>query len=82
MKACAWPWQAALLEKRGLAFEVFCGGAVYNEEWVLTAASCLMGRDMERIEVRMLNKSSKGSLAIPPLYIVNLAGRWRWGSGS
>ena len=28
---CAWPWQAALLEKRGLSFELFCGGAIYNQ---------------------------------------------------
>ena len=49
---CAWPWQAALLEKNGLSFELFCGGVVYNQDWVITTAGCLAGRDQSNIEVR------------------------------
>lgn len=33
------PWQVALVKKS--TGNLFCGGTLLNEEWVLTAASCL-----------------------------------------
>ena len=50
---CAWPWQAALLEKKGLSFELFCGGAIYNQDWIITTAGCVAGKDQASIEVEV-----------------------------
>ena len=58
-QACFWPWQAALLEKKGLAFEVFCGGVIYNEEWIITTAACVDGKDLEAFEV-IYKKKKRG----------------------
>ena len=50
---CSWPWQAALLEKKGLSLELFCGGVIYNEEWIITTASCVSDKQMEVLEVEV-----------------------------
>ena len=52
-EGCAWPWQAALLEKKGLSFELFCGGTIYNDEWIITTATCVKDKSKEVIEVEV-----------------------------
>ncbi|XP_023211840.1 limulus clotting factor C-like [Centruroides sculpturatus] len=34
-----WPWHVAITDRR---FFIFCGGSLISEEWVLTAAHCLV----------------------------------------
>lgn len=40
-EAHSWPWSVALLRFNGY----FCGGSLIDEEWVLTAAHCVYGRE-------------------------------------
>ena len=46
-------FQAALLEKKGLNFQLFCSGAVYNQDWIITTAGCLQGKEQGNIEVEV-----------------------------
>ena len=39
--AHSWPWSVALLRFDSY----FCGGSLIDEEWVLTAAHCVYGRE-------------------------------------
>ena len=50
-EACTWPWQAALLEKNGLNIDFFCGGVIYNDEWIISTASCVQGKDINTLQV-------------------------------
>ena len=36
-----WPWQASLQSRYNFHF---CGAAVISDEWVVTAAHCLVGK--------------------------------------
>ena len=54
-EGCAWPWQAALLEKQGLSINLYCGGVIYNEEWIITTSSCVNNKDISLLQVLYLN---------------------------
>ncbi|KRQ04933.1 hypothetical protein AOQ71_29210 [Bradyrhizobium manausense] len=52
-KSGAYPWQVTLLVK-GISDARqahFCGGTIYNERWIVTAAHCLDGLDSSQLEV-------------------------------
>ena len=53
-EGCAWPWQAALLEKQGLSINLYCGGVIYNEEWIITTSSCVNNKDISLLQVLKL----------------------------
>src|SRR6056297_3487388 len=42
------PWQVALVDRDGQ----FCGGSLVSEQIVLTAAHCVVGLDVDDIQVR------------------------------
>ena len=45
----AWPWHVGILQK-GLA-QVFCGGALINKQWLVTAAHCVLFRTASSLQV-------------------------------
>jgi trypsin len=49
----AYPWQASLvvsnISDAGRAH--FCGGSIYNEKWIVTAAHCMTGLDPSQFQV-------------------------------
>jgi secreted trypsin-like serine protease len=52
-KSGAYPWQVTLLVK-GIADARqahFCGGTIYNDRWIVTAAHCLDSLDTSQVEV-------------------------------
>ena len=51
-----WPWQAMILRKNGFLWHdsQFCGGSLLNNEWVVTAAHCVKGRDRSDIKIRFV----------------------------
>lgn len=54
-----YPWTAQLITNGFL----FCGGALINDRYVLTAAHCVLGQKASSLSVRLLqlNRSSKNS---------------------
>ena len=46
-----YPFMAGLVSKGQPASQVFCGASVINEEWILTAAHCLVGTNASQLEV-------------------------------
>lgn len=54
----AWPWMAALVHAGMDSYNgQFCGGALIDEEWIVTAAHCTEGSEPDDIEV-VLNTSN------------------------
>ena len=47
----SWPWQAMLTTTGG---SQFCGGFLIDNQWVLTAASCVDGESSSHIVVRFV----------------------------
>ena len=45
----AWPWQVGLIQKD--ASQIYCGGALINREWVVTAAHCVLFRTAASLRV-------------------------------
>ncbi|XP_036944128.1 prostasin-like [Acanthopagrus latus] len=58
----AWPWQVSLQ----VSDQHLCGGSLINDQWVLTAAQCLVGRATSRYKVILgrnaLNSTSPNEL--------------------
>ncbi|XP_053686659.1 chymotrypsinogen A-like [Sabethes cyaneus] len=54
-----WPWHAAIFRRKGSSTNYVCGGSVISEEYILTAAHCVMNADngfqlaVNRIFVRL-----------------------------
>ncbi|VDP07367.1 unnamed protein product [Soboliphyme baturini] len=57
----SWPWQAALHWKVGFFVEPFCGGSLIADQWVLTAAHCVVGRTNPRLYHVRLGQFKIGS---------------------
>jgi secreted trypsin-like serine protease len=61
----AYPWQASLVVSNisDAASAHFCGGTIYNERWIITAAHCMTGLGPSQFQVivgtYVLNKDVK-----------------------
>uniref|UniRef100_A0A7M5X8Q4 Peptidase S1 domain-containing protein n=2 Tax=Clytia hemisphaerica TaxID=252671 RepID=A0A7M5X8Q4_9CNID len=54
-KAHSWPWQIGL-HRSG---EFMCGGSLINQQWVVTAAHCVFGREAFRFQVKLGDHNRK-----------------------
>ncbi|XP_059366132.1 tryptase beta-2-like [Carassius carassius] len=54
----AWPWMVSLHNTTDQ--EHFCGGSHINSEWVLTAAHCVFGEDMNTLLVYLGKRTQQG----------------------
>jgi len=56
------PWQVALIDPRGGSnFEgQFCGGSIYSQYWIITAAHCLTGKSTSNIRI-LAGRATLGS---------------------
>ena len=71
-----YPYQVALGEERWLdapTFRPFCGGSVINDRWIVTAAHCLQGKDMNSfvgvIGTNDMHESGRSSVTFEKLII-------------
>eukprot|EP00794_Sanderia_malayensis_P005552 gene5552-6237_t len=61
-EAHSWPWSVALLRFGGY----FCGGTLIDEQWVLSAAHCVYGREDQAMFMEAFGNPDKVGLACLP----------------